>query len=270
MKDLSWRNVDPFRRGGPRLPQDDTSEYHSKYNHNFNFGEHVPKLDARLIAVTKQIRSSTHVDIGSDHGGLLASLLQSGRIEYGIAIENKQQPYENSARALANLAADVRFGDGLAAFKTDEAESLSICGMGAESIEKILEAFPQRVPDRVVLQPNGKPEIIRRWAWKNHFHLCDEQITWGHPPYTILSFQRATERSGNSPNDPAYENVDHQAAILFGPLTLKRDDPRITDHLRDEENYWSQFSQLEPHRVQRLAVIRNLLDSVDYQRASRR
>lgn len=216
----------------------------------------MPKLDARLIAVTQQIRSATHVDIGSDHGGLLVSMLNSGRIHYGIAIENKQQPYQNSIQALANLNAEVRFGDGLEPLTLGEAESLSICGMGAERMLRILEAFPQRIPNRIVLQPNSHPEIIRDWGLRREFHLLDEQITKGQRPFSILTFNRAGQ---DISNDPAYDNVDRQAALLFGPLNLKRNDPALFKRLHEEEAYWSRFDRLEPQGIQRLTLIRNVL-----------
>lgn len=216
----------------------------------------MPKLDVRLIAVTRQIRSQTHADIGSDHGGLLVSMLSSGRVQYGIAIENKRQPFENSSRALARLPAEVRFGDGLHALQTGEADSLSICGLGADSMLRILTAFPDRVPDHAVLQPNQKPELIRRWALDNGFHLVDEQIARGHWPYAILSFRRSED---SRMLDPAYENVNQQAALLFGPHVLKRVDRQFDAQLLEEETYWSRFDRLEPERRQRLELIRELL-----------
>ncbi len=149
----------------------------------------MSKLDVRLIAVTQQIRSKTHADIGSDHGGLLVSLLNSGRIEYGIAIENNRQPFQNSIRALTGLAAEVRFGDGLRAIQPGEADSLSICGLGAKSMLRILTVHPLRIPTHVVLQINHDPEIIRQWALDNGYHLVDEQIAWGRRPYAILSLR---------------------------------------------------------------------------------
>jgi tRNA (adenine22-N1)-methyltransferase len=223
---------------------------------DFCNGARVPKLDVRLIAVTQQIRSKTHVDIGSDHGGLLVSMLNSGRIEYGIAIENNRQPFQNSARALTGLPAEVRFGDGLHALQQGEADSLSICGLGAKSMRRILTAYPIRVPAHVVLQTNQEPEIIRRWALDNGYHLVDERIARGRWPYAILSFRRADDSRAI---DPAYENVNRQAALLFGPLVLKRQDRLFESQLREEEFYWGRFDRLEPRRARRLKLIRELL-----------
>ncbi|MGB1707088.1 MAG: tRNA (adenine(22)-N(1))-methyltransferase TrmK, partial [Rubripirellula sp.] len=99
----------------------------------------MPHLDERLKKVAQQIRVTTHVDIGSDHANLLVALLRSGRVKKGIAIENKQQPLLHSQQALVGLDAEVRFADGLDGLLAGEADSLSICGMGAENIVSILE-----------------------------------------------------------------------------------------------------------------------------------
>jgi tRNA (adenine22-N1)-methyltransferase len=201
----------------------------------------MPKLDQRLIAVTRRIRCKVHVDIGSDHGLLLASLLGSRRIEHGIAIENKQQPWRNSRETLSGLAAEVRLGDGLEALAIGEADSLSICGMGAENMTAILEKHPDRVPAKVVLQPNSRPEIVRQWAWQAGFWLVAEQVL------------RTKE------DDSEYDGVDLASGIAFGPLLLKEADPDFVADILEEREYWSQFSKLTVKRQRRLALINKVV-----------
>ena len=214
------------------------------------------KLDDRLIAVAAQIRSNVHADIGSDHGSLLAELLHRGKIEYGIAIENKQLPFENSARALRGMNADVRLGDGLQSLRNSEADSLSICGMGAESMRQILLAYPDRIPDRVVLQLFHKPEIIRRWALDNGYHLLSDTTTLGKRRYTILSYQRSKILNRG---DPAYENIDRELALLFGPFVLKREDRQFDLHLQTEEAWWRDFDRLSEESAHRLELLRKVM-----------
>jgi len=214
------------------------------------------RLDDRLKAVAKLIQSSTHVDIGSDHGSLLVDLLGSGSIEFGIAVENKQLPFENSVRALRGLPAEVRLGDGLSALKIGEADSLSICGLGAESIRDILLAHPYRIPKHVVLQVFHKPETIRGWALDNGFHVLDETVTFGKRCYTILSYQRCENPVDH---DPAYENVDRESALLFGPFVLKREDRQFDGQLQNEEAWWRKFDRLSDETSQRLKLIRSVM-----------
>ncbi len=221
----------------------------------------MPKLDQRLIAVTHRIRSGVHADIGSDHGLLLASLLGSGRIDYGIAIDNKQQPFENSRKTLAGLAAEVRLGDGLAALNTGEADSLSICGMGAENMRSILQRYPDRVPAEVVLQPNSRAELIRQWAWSAGFWLVDEQVVRTTGKYAVLSFRRSPV--GSSQDDPAYDDVDRACGFEFGPWLVKARDADLLADLLEEKSYWSQFGQLTTRGQQRLALISATIDGLD-------
>ena len=124
----------------------------------------------------------THADIGSDHANLLVALLRSGRVAKGIAIENKQQPLFHSEAALLGLNAEARLADGLDGLVEGEADSLSICGMGAESIVSILSSHPKRIPELIVLQPNRRADLIRRWGIDSGFHLVDEQIAYAHWP----------------------------------------------------------------------------------------
>ena len=107
-----------------------------------------------------------------------------------------------------------------------------------------------------MLQTNQEPEIIRQWALDNGYHLVDERIARGRWPYAILSFRRAEDSQAI---DPAYENVNRQAALLFGPLVLKRQDRLLESQLREEESYWGRFDRLEPRRARRLELIREIL-----------
>ncbi|MGI9474608.1 MAG: tRNA (adenine(22)-N(1))-methyltransferase [Rubripirellula sp.] len=216
--------------------------------------ETLPRLDVRLKKVAEQIRASRHADIGSDHGNLLVALLKSGRVEHGIAIENKVQPYENSRAALTGLNADARFADGLQGLRPGEVDSLSICGMGGESMVAILQAYPDRIPSRIVLQPNRRPDLVREWALANRFHLMDEQIARGHWPYVILVYHL-----GAQDHDPAFNHVDHEADLMLGPLTLQRREPEFVEQLFEERRYLHELDRLSDVSGKRLAVIERVL-----------
>ncbi|QDS93777.1 tRNA (adenine(22)-N(1))-methyltransferase [Roseimaritima multifibrata] len=214
----------------------------------------MPRLDERLKTVAKQIRCRVHADIGSDHAYLLKALLTAGRIEQGIAIENKVQPWRNSQATLAGLNADVRFAEGVLGLRPGEADSLSICGMGAATIVRILQTAPARLPDRLIIQPNRCPEDVRQWALESNFHLIDEQLAIGHWPYNILVLQRSSETS-----DPAYPNQNPEIQVLFGPHLLKRRDPRWLALLNEEFNYLSKMPRLTKQATDRRDAIQKVL-----------
>ncbi|MEO1615601.1 MAG: class I SAM-dependent methyltransferase [Planctomycetota bacterium] len=168
-------------------------------------------------------------DVGSDHGYLLASLLRSGVVRRGIAIEKNPTPLERSRKTLRALDADVRLADGLDGLAPDEADCLAISGMGGELIAQILERNPHVIPDRVVLQPNCHEEVVRRWMYHHQFAIFDEQWVYDKNAYTIIGFRRIP-----SGRDASYEGLDHELAIRFGPKLLKRRDPEWLDWVSTE------------------------------------
>lgn len=216
-------------------------------------------MDVRLKTVAGMIQSIVHADVGSDHALLLVALLRSGRIQRGIAIENKRQPLENSRAALRGLAAEVRFSDGVESLHPHEVNSLSVCGMGGERIVTILEAHPERLPSTIVLQPNRRADLVRRWALRAHFRLVDEQIAWGHWPYEIMRLERASSDELHE-LDPAYAAHDVETALMLGPWLLARREPRLVQRWAEEHAYLSQFTKLEPYASERLRLLKNALD----------
>lgn len=223
----------------------------------------VPRLDERLKTVARQIRSRVHVDVGADHGHLLRALLASGRIERAIAVENKRQPYENCAATLQGLQAEVRLGDGLAVVQKQEADSLSVCGMGGRSVRRIVEAFPERVPNWIVLQPNSHAELLREWALKSGFHLASESTVvavrkrW-RVEFPVLTFQRVTIS-----DDPAYTNLDREAAVLFGPWNVRCPSHEFLARLAEQRAYLQRLSGLTPEMSRRLKAIERVVGVVE-------
>ncbi len=206
----------------------------------------MASLDPRLQTVATFVDAPVHVDVGSDHGQLLVALLRQGRIARGIAIENKRQPWGNSCRALQGLAAEVRFGDGLAVLAADEAASISLCGIGGHRIARILEAYPERVPPRVIVQANCHVERVRRWGLEHGFHLTTEVVADPQGTYPVLCFEWKPTAA-----DPVYEGLDRDAALLFGPHLLPAGPPAYQARLREEHAYWQQFERLDPASAMR-------------------
>ncbi len=191
----------------------------------------MTQLSARLETVANEIANETHIDIGSDHALLAKHLLESGRVAKVIAVEKHHAPYLRSKESLQGLNADVRFGDGLAVIEKNEADSLSICGMGAERMIKILSSHPERLPKKLILQANDKPELLRKWAL-NHYALSHEQLIKGHWLYSILSFNR------NASKDKSYDGLDEACALQFGPTLLKQQHPLLKQSLVEQKQYY--------------------------------
>ncbi len=208
------------------------------------------KLEPRLQAVAQEIGAPTHADIGSDHAFLPRYLLLSGRVQRVIVVEKHKGPWENSRRALQGLNAEVRLGDGLGALQAGEADSLSLSGMGARLMVKILSAHPAKIPARIVVQPNDSAEPLRRWALGAGLGLLNEQMVEGFWRYTILSFGVGGRT--------AYQDLSIEVALRFGPLLLKQKHPLLKAELHNQRQYLKRLAQVAKVRLE-LAYVEQAL-----------
>ncbi len=219
----------------------------------------VMHLDARLEAVAALIRSKAHCDIGTDHAYLLATLLRRGWIEHAIAVEKTAGPLANARRTLAGKSASVRLGDGMSVVEPGEVDSVSLCGMGGELIVRILKRYPDRVPPQVVVQPNSKPEVVRRWGFEAGYELVHETLIPGPLLYSIIAWKRLVSTSGDLV-DPAYSRFDspllREVAFQFGPLNLARRDPVLLEELRGQLSRLESLPQLNEQSRKLLGLVR--------------
>ena len=218
------------------------------------------KLDPRLHAVADEIARlgvDVHADIGSDHARLPLYLLQQNIVQKIIAVEKHQQPFERSVKALRGVDADVRLGDGLEPLHPGETDSLSMSGMGAPLMVRILRRSPQKVPEHLVLQPNANAESLRCWALQNGYHLTNEQMVAGFWRYTVLMFSR---KPGH---DKAYDDVPRDLALRYGPLLLKRKHSLLLEELQHQRHCLAKIaggSAAEPRNA--LATVERALEFV--------
>lgn len=212
-------------------------------------------LEPRLQTAAEYIRASIHADIGSDHAKLPKYLLESGRVERVIVVEKNQGPWENSRQALQGLRAEVRLGDGVGALASGEVDSLSMTGMGAKRMVRILSAEPEKLPTHLVLQPNDSPLALRRWATGQGFHLLAEQMVEGYWYFTVLSLKR------HSGPDPAYNDMPLEGALRYGPWLLKQKHPLLLQHLSQTQQHLTKQIQKQNAEVlrDRLKMVEKVL-----------
>ncbi|RDI95336.1 SAM-dependent methyltransferase [Meiothermus sp. QL-1] len=199
------------------------------------------RLEPRLLAVAQEVTGPVHADIGADHARLPRYLLEKGQVKRVIVVEKHPGPYANAQRALAGLPAEVRLGDGLSALRPGEVHSLSLSGMGARLILRILQGHPTRLPPRLVLQPNDSAEPLRRWALQAGFALVREQMVEGFWRYNVLTLEKG--------HCTAYEGLPLELALAFGPLLLRQKHPLLRAELAAQLERLRRLPRVE--RVQR-------------------
>ncbi|QTJ36349.1 tRNA (adenine(22)-N(1))-methyltransferase [Dolosigranulum pigrum] len=144
------------------------------------------KLSKRLWAVAQYVNKEARLaDIGSDHAHLPIWLAQDGQLVFGVAGEVVKGPYDNAVdevqrAGLSNLIA-VRLGDGLDVIdRSDQIDTITICGMGGRLISDILERglhsgrFNQI--ERLILQPNVGESVLRSFLTSINYQIIAEEI----------------------------------------------------------------------------------------------
>lgn len=151
-------------------------------------------LSPRLRAVAELVpRGAKLVDVGTDHGRLPVWLVHQGLVPCAVASDLRPGPLSRG-QALAERwgVSDrvfFRLCDGLSAIAPQEAEVVSITGMGGETIAGILHATPwtREVGHRYILQPMSGMDGLRRYLSENGFRIREEVlVSEGETLYVIL------------------------------------------------------------------------------------
>ena len=138
-------------------------------------------LSPRLAAAASFVLTGLPMaDIGTDHAYLPAHLVQTGAVPRAIAADLLPGPLEAARATVAEAGlsdlVETRLGNGLQALKPGEAATATICGMGGPLIAEILAQGPLEGLQRLVLQPMGGEESLRRWLMENGWFLIDEEM----------------------------------------------------------------------------------------------
>jgi tRNA (adenine22-N1)-methyltransferase len=196
------------------------------------------KLSKRLERVASYVpKNSVLADIGSDHAYLPCYLGLKNMINKGIAGEITDGPFQSAKEQVAldglTEIIIVRKGDGLSVLEPDEAEVITICGMGGSLITSILERGKEKLGNakRLILQPNVGARTVRKWLLKENWVLTEEEIIKEDGKiYEIL----VADRQGKQPYT---QNSD--AEFLFGPFLLRNQNEAFKEKWSGEVNQWN-------------------------------
>ncbi|WP_018753297.1 tRNA (adenine(22)-N(1))-methyltransferase [Paenibacillus sanguinis] len=172
------------------------------------------KLSARLQLIADWLPSGCRfADIGSDHGLLPVSAVQSGKAVFAIAGEVNDGPLEAARRQVAvageGARISVRKGNGLAVVASGEVDAITIAGMGGALIVTILGEGKDKLEGvkRLVLQPNVGGEFVRRWLLDHDWYLAKEAILEEDGKiYEVMMAERPSDAARQ--NEELYQERD--------------------------------------------------------------
>ena len=152
-------------------------------------------LTPRLQAIADQIASGARLaDIGTDHAYLPIWLIENGRVASAIASDIREGPLaraeENAARHGCLERISLRLGAGLERVCAEECDTVSIAGMGGETIADILAAAPWTAAGEhlLLLQPMTMTAELRCWLWAHGYEIERESLCReDHRRYVVLT-----------------------------------------------------------------------------------
>ncbi len=154
-------------------------------------------LNRRLARCAEYVAAGgVLLDIGTDHALLPCFLAQKGSVLYAVAADIAEGPLCSAKRTIAeNGLSDRVFtakSDGFAGIPKkylSEATDAVIAGMGGEMIVKILSEagdFPKKL--NLVLQPNSRAGVLRRWLAENGYGtLRESAVRDGRHVYAVIN-----------------------------------------------------------------------------------
>ncbi len=143
------------------------------------------ELPPRLLAVAEYIPAGTCVvDIGTDHGYLPVSVVESGQCPRAIAADVGEGPLSSAERHIqeAGLAeyVETRRSDGLDAFVPEELSCIVMAGMGGYLMAEILERAHRQqkltLCSALILQPQSEVDRVRRMLHTIGFAIQAERM----------------------------------------------------------------------------------------------
>ena len=208
------------------------------------------RLSARLSAVAELVPQNARViDVGTDHAMLPVWLVQTRRAAHVFASDIRSGPLENAARLIRETDTgeqiELRQTDGLQGFSREDGDTVVIAGMGGETMVSILSSAPWLRDDvLLILEPQSKQDILRRWLAANGFAITGERLVRDAGRlYPIL-----TAVSGSMPE---CREIEYHT----GRLTLIGNDPLIGEYLAILRK---RFASAAPYDLQAKALLHDL------------
>ncbi|MEG0304228.1 MAG: class I SAM-dependent methyltransferase [Oscillospiraceae bacterium] len=152
---------------------------------------YLPQLDARLATAAAFVREGAiAADIGCDHGKLAVAL--SLKCKKVIAIDLRDAPLESAKKRVqihGCTNVECRLGDGILCLAPNEADTIIIAGLSAQTICSILSqtSWIRNEAYRFIFVPATKHSLLREYLYREGFAILDEKIAYAaNRLYTVM------------------------------------------------------------------------------------
>jgi tRNA (adenine22-N1)-methyltransferase len=155
-------------------------------------------LGPRLQLVASYVPKDSRLgDIGTDHAYLPIYLWENGGLRHAIAVDVHKGPYLSALSAIQSRrlesVIDVRYGDGLKPVQPGEVDTLTLAGMGGNTMLEIFNARPEVMAQvqTLILQPQGAEGKVRLTLLQAGWKLKEEQLVEEEGRiYVVMKYSR--------------------------------------------------------------------------------
>lgn len=186
------------------------------------------RISKRLQTVAELVISGNRVaDIGTDHGYLPIYLIKKGISQRIIAMDVRKGPLSKAEQNLTeyNVAAQIelRLSDGLEKLQYNEADTITICGMGGRLMKQILIQGMDKLQDgmQLILSPQSELSEFRIFLKNNNIHIVNELMLKEDNQYYVIM-------------DCRFDEKGQCAKDRYGQLLLESKNPVLKEYLYKE------------------------------------
>ena len=166
------------------------------------------KISDRLKTVASLIKEHANVaDVGADHGLLEKYLLDNDKVDYILAIENKDGPFSILKNNLEDYDVELSLSDGISKIN-DKVDTIVIAGMGGILISNILTSHKEKLSNikQIVVDAHRDIELVRRNVTELGFYIEKEVIVYENEEYYfVISFLKGSRKYSESEYEWGYK-----------------------------------------------------------------
>lgn len=232
------------------------------------------RLSERLKMVAGLIHQGNVVaDIGTDHGYLPVYIVKQHISEHVIGMDLRKGPLQKAQHNIKLYNADsnieLRLSDGLDKLNNNEAQTITICGMGGKLIQRILTSGKDKFNSttQLIVSPQSEIEEFRAFLDSEGYVVVSEHMLKEDGQYYLiinchigdnLSEKVMAAKKYNmaecniSDNEEIYDNITRSRTYnRYGRILLESKDACLYEYLIKEkklnENIYNTVTTLEPN-----------------------
>lgn len=198
----------------------------------------MKNLSLRLEKIASFVDDGAYLaDVGSDHGALPIYLLNSGKISFAEAIENKKGPFERLKKAVGENVLNqdkilLSFSSGISDLDP-KINEVVIAGMGGRLISSILLEHKEKLDnvDTLIIDAHSEWDVVLSTLATLSYKVVEEAFFFESDIfYSVWKAKKSDEKVAYS-----------KAEMLFGPLESHRKGEDWQRFALIKENQWKEI-----------------------------